>query len=718
MEPATPKRPFAEVEPLNNDPAFKRFRDNLPPQEDPNSKEAFRLFLNKAGDELVKKYLDNLDSFSRDLLQGTVLTKETIRPIWAAFLAGDMPLEGFCRQLQVDDQSLKDRAVRLAFLRNHPGYSTNEAITVPQMSEALKCRDNEAELYLKSLLNEPAREALASGISVEIIKKGYDGDFLKSDTILKPLLEKLRKQAAMWDENNYHSPYTSLVGPTTCGKTRSLGKLSEHVCVVYICLRNKDSDGQPPRSALASSMTPDTVADLTNYYESFLIAIFEVVTEFFSKRKEVTDFSKAVSKKIDHHYGSFQKNPNNKASTLLKQAAVDMFTQTEVIHPSFNVLLAIDEARALLSSPKKMPNEFSFFRNFCRALQHIPPNKGFFTILADTTLQVANFNPAPKYDPSARGGLEKGVRLFDPIYQISSLDVLVPTNSPTSWNELTSAARLVNYGTPVYGAYWRDAQAESMNRSEVFSHIISLAQSKLLCSNQLPLPQNLTEYQALALLDKEMLICCIKKLTATLRLGLDARGVAGELASRIILSCAMREAMRKSKEDPVEIPYGRSVRLADFLNALTGRSEDELELGFDQLFTIYLKRGNTLDEQNITFCGVQVKNTTTKPNFARDDRKWTDESSDVKIPKANPYLVLFMSLKTEGDMAPLQPKDAQRASQVFHGFKGYACLPEGVAEALEEMIQVEPDLRSLHQDQHGREYAHTINPLVYTGPQS
>ncbi|WAR54093.1 hypothetical protein PtB15_3B603 [Puccinia triticina] len=655
MEPATPKRPFAEDEPLHNDRAFKRFRDNLPPEEDPNSKEAFRLFWNEAGAELVNKYLDDLDSFSRDLFQHTGLTEKTFRPNWANFLAGDMTLEGFCRRLRVKDQRLKDRAVRLAFLRNHPGYSTNEAITVPQMSEALKCRDNGAELYLKSLLNKPAREALASGISVEIIKKGYDGDFLKSDTILKPL------------------------------------------------------------------MTPDTVADLTNYYESFLIAIFEVVTEFFSKCKgtpneellkqwfnyncpknlqpeEVTDFSKAVSKKIDHHYGSFQKNPNNKASILLKKAVADMFTQTEGIHPSFNVLLAIDEARALLSSPKKIPNEFSFFRNFRRALQHIPPNKGFFTILADTTSQVANFNPAPKYDPSARGGLEKGVRLFDPIYQISSLDVLVPTNSPTSWNELTSAARLVNYGTPVYGAYWRDAQAESMNRSEVFSHIISLAQSKLLCSNQLPLPQNLTEYQALALLgttiqprlsgtlhlnselvsshaahcdyispgrdlilanypsqfilasaanrtlaDKEMLICCIKKLTATLRLGLDAKGVAGELASRIILSCAMREAMRKSKEDPVEIPYGRS---------------------------------------------------------------------------ANPYLVLFMSLKTKGDVAPLLPPDARRASQVFYGFKGYACLPEGVAEALEEMIQVEPDLRSLHQDQPGREYAHTVNPLVYTGPQS
>ncbi|OAV86909.1 hypothetical protein PTTG_29667, partial [Puccinia triticina 1-1 BBBD Race 1] len=276
MEPATPKRPFAKDEPLHNDRAFKRFRDNLPPEEDPNSKEAFRLFWNEAGAELVNKYLDDLDSFSQDLFQHTGLTEKTFRPNWANFPAGDMTLEGFCRRLRVKDQRLKDQAVRLAFLRNHPGYSTNEAITVPQMSEALKCRDNGAELYLKSLLNKPAREALASGISVEIIKKGYDGDFLKSDTILKPLLEKLRKQAAMWDENNYHSPYTSLVGPTTCGKTRSLGKLSEHVCVVYICLRNKDSDGQPPRSALASSMTPDTVADLTNYYESFLIAIFEV----------------------------------------------------------------------------------------------------------------------------------------------------------------------------------------------------------------------------------------------------------------------------------------------------------------------------------------------------------------------------------------------------------------------------------------------------------
>ncbi|WAR64252.1 hypothetical protein PtB15_16B412 [Puccinia triticina] len=346
MEPATPKRPFAEVEPLGNDQAFKHFRANLPPEEGPNSKEAFRLFWNEAG---------------------------------------DMTLEGFCRRLGVHDQRLKDQAVQLAFLRNHPGYSTNEAITVPQMSEALKYRNNGAELYLKSLLNKPAREALASGISIEIIKKGTPN-------------EELLKQ---WFD--------------------------------YNCPKNL----QP---------------------------------------EEVTDFSKAVSKKIDHHYGSFQKNPNNKASTLLKKAAADMFTQTEGIHPSFNVLLAIDEARALLSSPKKIPNEFSFFRNFRRALQHIPPNKGFFTILADTTSQVANFNPAPnpnqfayileRIDVGRSTGqlwnsslwsilarcasrVNEPIGSLQPHHQLSTIQAtLFKSAAPTAKPQQTSSPRIARYYNP------------------------------------------------------------------------------------------------------------------------------------------------------------------------------------------------------------------------------------------------------------------------------
>ncbi|WAQ83662.1 hypothetical protein PtA15_4A110 [Puccinia triticina] len=406
-------------------------------------------------------------------------------------------------------------------------------------------------------------------------------------------------------------------------------------------------------------------------------------------------------------------------------------------------------------------------------------SEGFFTILADTTSQVANFNPAPKYDPSARGGLEKGVRLFDPIYQISSLDVLVPTNLPTSWNKLTSAARLVNYGTPVYGAYWRDAQAGSMNRSEVFSHIISLAQSKLLCSNQLPLPQNLTKYQALALLgttiqprlsgtlhlnselvsshaahcdyispgrdlilanypsqfilasaanrtlaDKEMLICCIKKLTATLRLGLDARGVAGELASRIILSCAMREAMRKSKEDPVEIPYGRSVRLADFLNALTGRSEDDEPEEIDQIFPIYLQSDPKArpDEKCISICAVQFTNQDPDETLFLEDEdcEWSPSLAGIELLEPNPYLVLGFSLQrsrqkshTSGSKRCSTENDDRRASLTFNSIGSFPFLTPRLVAALEELSEAYVDLLALHREAGTKEYLLNVSPRVY-----
>ncbi|EHS63211.1 uncharacterized protein PGTG_21362 [Puccinia graminis f. sp. tritici CRL 75-36-700-3] len=302
-------------------------------------------------------------------------------------------------------------------------------------------------------------------------------------------------------------------------------------------------------------------------------------------------------------------------------------------------------------------------------------------------------------------------------------------------------------------------------------HIVRLAQSKLLCSTTQPLPAKLTKYQVLILLGpnmqprlnvtlhlnsklvsshaahcnyispgrnliisnypsqftlacaankilagEEILIHCIKELTTILRLGLDAKGTAGELASRIILSCAMCNAI-KLKEDLVKIPYGCSVLLADFLEALTGNPANKLQLGQNlpkKPPEELLEKGMV---QIVTFCGVQVKNTPTKPSFVADNHKWTAKYSGVHITKGNPYLVLFMSLKTEGKTVHLPKGDKLQASQVFHGLKSFAFLTEEVVKALQEMIDVEPNIPSLHKDDDGKQYTNLINPLVYTCPE-
>jgi hypothetical protein len=98
---------------------------------------------------------------------------------------------------------------------------------------------------------------------------------LKSELVLSPIWKKLQKQAADWHPDTYRSPYTSLIGPTMSGKTRLLLELSNHVCVVYISLRNRDSTDQPTQSALASAMSPTTVPHFSHYHESFLISKFK-----------------------------------------------------------------------------------------------------------------------------------------------------------------------------------------------------------------------------------------------------------------------------------------------------------------------------------------------------------------------------------------------------------------------------------------------------------
>ncbi|KNZ61827.1 hypothetical protein VP01_13519g1, partial [Puccinia sorghi] len=112
------------------------------------------------------------------------------------------------------------------------------------------------------------------------------------------------------------------------------------------------------------------------------------------------------------------------------------------------LLLAIDEASQLLHS-SGLPYGMTFFRIFRHTLAKIPSQNRFFSILADTTSRVTNFNLPAHLDPSHRPG-KTGRKLFAPIYQIPTFDINVPA-PPTTWQQLQSAFRLLRYGSPFFG---------------------------------------------------------------------------------------------------------------------------------------------------------------------------------------------------------------------------------------------------------------------------
>lgn len=149
--------------------------------------------------------------------------------------------------------------------------------------------------------------------------------------------------------------------------------------------------------------------------------------------------------------------------------------------------------------------------------------------------------------------------------------------------------------------------------------------------------------------------------------------------------------------------------------------------GFDQIFTIYLKRdSDDLKENNVSFCGIQVKNRQTDINLEGDNFKYTDLYAGVKIPEEDPYLTLFMNLNSTQTSISTRPlletittrssssqTDSWRASIVFHGLYSFVCLGRGVIDALKELINTEPDFLELKSKESGKRYTKMVNPCLY-----
>ncbi|KNF03289.1 hypothetical protein PSTG_03556 [Puccinia striiformis f. sp. tritici PST-78] len=609
------------------------------------------LFLEEAGETLVAEYIEDFKSFF-DALPKDSPNATQHESCWDAFIVRSADFEWLTTMLYIrDDSNLKRRALKLAFLRNHPQFYVKPEINSKMMLRALEAKtDQEARTILEIGLLQ------ASG---SILSKGYDSPFLRSDIIVQPILKTLNDYTKKWKPSDYDAPYATLMGPSMSGKTRLVMEMSQHICVVHVCLRAPDSDGggsrlqdftgYPPRSALAEHILMEDRKDINAYYKSLIASILQVVANFFNQQdpgmkkkdrlKAWNDYTEVASlgtlarsdrtqKKFTGDVLEEMEKPRLRNYNRLNEAVIAMSNSTQFINTgsSTRVLLAFDEARALVRIPGPY-NEISLFDTFRHTIRNIAPDKGFFAVLVDTIFPVADLSIASQWDPCPRYDLVRQEEHFAPIYEIASFDAMVPTEPPRSWEQLVSLERLLNYGFPIFGAYFRDALAEQQDPYQVYEAILRLAHSKLrgaarhsltkaqafaflgptiqprikgafhlnaeligahaaLCDHISPgcdmvfsnYPSQFTFAAAVVYsMSKEKWIQCIKALTKHGQHGLDDWAGAGYLASRIILLHAMQVSMNRSMEEGAQ--YGRPVRLVNFLEVLTGKEAKHLDLG-------------------------------------------------------------------------------------------------------------------------------------------
>ncbi|EFP78250.2 uncharacterized protein PGTG_04206 [Puccinia graminis f. sp. tritici CRL 75-36-700-3] len=790
----------------------------LHPHVEDNQNSFSRLILKSSGSK-VEHYLDDLaEAFGKLPSSMPLKIRDTL---WCNFLSRDNYTNGTIISVWELDDDLNAEFVRLAFFHQHPEFAcTEHPISQEKMLAALAAP---VHAVAKDLLTA-AQPSPADPDHIEILKEGYDHEYLRSEAIVTPTLKRLSNNAKDWNSTKYLAPYTALIAPSMSGKTRLLMKLSEKICVVYICLRPGDSTGQPPRSVLADEMElPNKrVEGLLVHYYRLLAAIFDVVAEFFSNPSNGIDEKDRLLTWYNYNHQCGDDLATRVQDTMKdfgqdKKSALAAFkTKLEklknntgfISNQELKVLFAFDEARALIKRETTGDQRLPYFRVLRRVLSQVPPRLHFFAIFTDTTSNVANFCPTLHNDPSARPPPDSKM-LYAPIYGIDTFDAKVPSHPPKTWNELVSPQRLFSYGTPFFRIYVEGAEKpeRSMSTNEIVLNIRKIAIDKLLC---LPSSSDdLSEGQIFALLgstiqpqiyeaarlDSELvsshlaqclyispsrerliseypsqftlsmaansflaemdsrLISCIKALTKFMQQGLISSGHSGELATRIILLRAIQKAMSTSPitTNQSDIPYGCSVLLADFLQALIGeQSELKLDMhadhqtrllkegrifwnhfthisytptqadlleflyrglavqckpnqwGFNQMFPIYLAPDLSefaLDEDRISFCGVQTKNGLVK--FKEEGPKWNSQYAGVELKDNIPYLFILFSFKTTRTKHTL-PTIPQRGSLIFHGLDQIKCLTPEISSALKELLSVDPDIRDFHKDDKDR----------------
>ncbi|WAR52316.1 hypothetical protein PtB15_1B757 [Puccinia triticina] len=393
------------------------------------------------------------------------------------------------------DRNLEAEFVRLVFFHQHPMLATTESpMSMNKMLEVVTTSSSDLRDH------------------IAILREGYSHEYLRKEIIVKPILKSLSNYAEEWVSTKYLAPYTALVGPSMCGKTRLLMELSKSICVVYISLRPRGSTGEPPRSVLADEfqLCHKSVYELVAHYYRLLAAIFDVVAEFFSRQyagREEEDrllewytynheFGGYLTSRVRHTMEELGKNEWSASAALTKKIEKLERSTRFIKNPKLKVMLAFDEARALVDQQTREAESLLYFDVLRRVLSEVPSNLGFFAILADRSLTMADYYPnlrtefgAPTLGPK---------ELYEPIYAISTFDSKVPPSPPTTWDELLSPPRLFSYGTPFFRIYAEGAEKKGIPYYRIATTVQQMALNKLLA---MPRPsQELSESNVFALL--------------------------------------------------------------------------------------------------------------------------------------------------------------------------------------------------------------------------
>src|SRR5581483_4138503 len=259
---------------------------------------------------------------------------------------------------------------------------------------------------LNVTLSSPDVIDTKSGIHRENLEKAFNVDYVDNNNMIEEFLFYLNRKHKKWYKNtNHHVPYSTIFQSSGYGKSRLIKEVAKQIPTVYLCLRDENSTGYPPRTNVGADLFERLLKDLKEGEEWRFLYILQAIIQCFNeeltecKGNSQTLWDKQMNASFCEKIWNEIKRRSENWKNILENEVntkVDFITNNNNPSDDVRFLFCIDEARALISPSRA--HKITPFRLFRRALRKVKWH-GFFTLLLDTLSKISNFAPPKSLDP-------------------------------------------------------------------------------------------------------------------------------------------------------------------------------------------------------------------------------------------------------------------------------------------------------------------------------
>ncbi|CAI2170008.1 6307_t:CDS:2 [Funneliformis geosporum] len=294
-----------------------------------------------------------------------------------------------------------------------------------------------------------------SEIHKENFRNAFDVEYVDNNNIIKNFLVYLNRKHKTWKSNTHdYVPYSTIFQSSGYGKSRLVKEVAKRTPTIYLCLRDANSTGYPPRTSIGADLFERVLKGLNEGEEWRLLYILQIIIQCFKEELTVcnnnnekfwnnqmdTEFCERIWTKVQNGSSNWKTISHNN----LISSANFLTANNDIENNNVCLLFCIDEARVLILPTVK--HGISPFRFLRRALRGIKWS-GFFVLLLDTLSMISNFAPPKSADSSSHDTSDLPFKLFYPYFRITTMDVFESnTYENVSWD-------LAKFGQPLYISY-------------------------------------------------------------------------------------------------------------------------------------------------------------------------------------------------------------------------------------------------------------------------